>query len=286
MAISAATRRRDAYLAGRFWIEEMARQDRRLEAVPLPLDALRQAKGLGLRVKVLPDGTHAALVDRTIYLAENQSSRRARFSVAHEVAHVVLGHSVLGPGVGRDFMVEAEADACAAGWLVPHAHLVAELQSLGIKGQMSVDEWVEAEWRDGIVDRLVRTYDASHATVATALHDAGLVRGHDPWQRPGEGDMPAIVGAVLEARRRRRDALSRDRRRRRDAVLWHAAREGLVGGADVEALADVEAAEREEALARLRVLDADPSSVRYLPLVDLWHLVAELERGRARYLSR
>lgn len=286
--LDAAARRRDAYLAGRAWIEAVAEDVPALRSVPVSITAMRQAKGLGFAVARLPAGTQAVLAGRTIYLSTSQGAVRARFSVAHEVAH-----SVLGTGHGDDPLAEDEADACAAALLVPHGHLVARVREMGLPAPMTADEWAEADWHERVVARLARLYYVSYPALALSLLDAGLVLGEAPWERPGGSLSPRIVRALLDTRRRLRalDGPKADARRR--AALWHARLQGLEpalaeldGRHDpVGALERLERAGREEASSCLRLLDVDPMPFRYLPLPRLWDLVAAAEWVARRPLA-
>jgi len=122
-----------------------------LPEAPLPVDPIRIAQSLGIRVyeDKLPDGVSAAIVNNpgsgaTIVLSRDDATNRKRFSCAHEIGHFVRHTNELDP-IGYSYVdfrnqeastgdkeEEVYANTFAASLLMP-APLIQKLKSEGLK---------------------------------------------------------------------------------------------------------------------------------------------------------
>jgi hypothetical protein len=94
---------------------------------PVPVEEIARKLGFHVRVEDLPRGVDARLRvsggSRTIELASGQANVRHRFSIAHELGHVSLGHRH-----GETEVAEQEANAFAGALLVPRAWLKRDVE--------------------------------------------------------------------------------------------------------------------------------------------------------------
>lgn len=98
---------------------------------------------------------------RQIYLHPHQSQAQRRSTLAHELAHIELGHLL-----GCTPHEEREASALAAGWLVPLDRLVDAARWARSVEELADELWVDV---DTVLTRL--------STLAeTEQHEVGRVR--------------------------------------------------------------------------------------------------------------
>ena len=142
--------------------------------------------------------TQGVLVGDLILLSPRVGARKARFTVAHEI-----GHYILGTDSGSQ-EAELQADAIAAALLMPHPHVAPWMHArMGRRPEaLTPAGWAMRERKDKIITALVRECDVSYATCLQTLADMGLVRGVEPWGCPGE----AYSAYHLALRRMGRDA--------------------------------------------------------------------------------
>lgn len=101
-------------------------------SIPVPVEEI--AEWLGFRVVLLttvPDDFSGlvSLEDRLIGVNRNHHTHRRRFSIGHEIAHVLLGHPAEGISFRREVrMYDLEADLCASELLIPDKILLPVLQ--------------------------------------------------------------------------------------------------------------------------------------------------------------
>lgn len=163
-------------MASREWMglrpEVVSTIARHQNDAPVKLSAL--AKDLGLKVmsSELPSGisgeigpNRAGDSDYVIRVNANDSSRRQRFTVAHEIAHFLLHRHLIGNGISDDVLyrsglsnsIEAQANRLAADILMP---------------QPLVDEWLQRATKlpvDDIVGYLSDTFKVSEAAMKIRL---------------------------------------------------------------------------------------------------------------------
>ncbi|MBV8371099.1 MAG: ImmA/IrrE family metallo-endopeptidase [Candidatus Eremiobacteraeota bacterium] len=104
-----------------------------------------------------------------IILSSNDVPNARRFSLTHELVHLLLHQSGLcSPLCGRDqLQLERECDVVASESLLPTAALVAEAMER------------RNEQPQRIVDRIVSRYGMSYSAAALRLHDAGFIGDRD-----------------------------------------------------------------------------------------------------------
>jgi len=126
--------------------------ERHQASVPIKLSAL--ARDLGLRVvaSTLPSGISGeirpVLDGYQISVNRHDSTRRQRFTVAHEISHFLLHRDQIGDGITDDVLYrsslsdsrEAEANRLAADIILPREALAARLAETPLAG----DELVAA----------------------------------------------------------------------------------------------------------------------------------------------
>jgi len=101
-------------------------------SIPVPVEEI--AEWLGFRVVLLttvPDDFSGlvSLEDHLIGVNRNHHKHRRRFSIGHEIAHVLLGHPAVGISFRREIrMYDREADLCASELLIPGAILLPVIQ--------------------------------------------------------------------------------------------------------------------------------------------------------------
>ncbi len=144
--------------------------------------------GLGIHFSGLLDGNK-------IYVSDNDSVHRVRYTIAHELAHYLLG-STLHNGLSFRGLhttehqdVEAEADGFASGLLLDQPRLRDLLAGMipDLCG-LSVEGWADMECEHRVISRITTTCNVSYPMVLQALADAGLVEGIMPW-----GDCPGVA---------------------------------------------------------------------------------------------
>lgn len=137
----------------------------------LPVKLSSLAKQLGLRVvaSTLPPGISGEIRPSsngfTIAVNRHDSSRRQRFTVAHEIAHFLLHRDQIGSGISDDVLYrsslsdwrEAEANRLAAEILLPRAKLESRMVALG-----NVD-------RAQLVSSLAAEFDVSEVAMKIRL---------------------------------------------------------------------------------------------------------------------
>lgn len=123
---------------------------------PVPVDRLAQRLQIEVIVASLPAGVDARLLIqggfKVLELASGQARVRHRFSVAHELGHLCLGHLH-----GESDVAEAEANIFAGALLVPRAWLKDRVEQFS-----SVVE-------------LTRVFDVSRVVLFIALKEARLL---------------------------------------------------------------------------------------------------------------
>lgn len=143
----------------------------------IPVNPVSIANAMGVQVFKMPmedgasgfvetnDGTH------TITVNQNDVRVRQRFTIAHEIGHIALGHTCDGTKVLRDtaaaFMSgnkdpkEVDANSFAAQLLMP---------------ERLVRTWFDRMIRTDITEA-ARMFDVSEAAIYYRLVNLGLVRG-------------------------------------------------------------------------------------------------------------
>lgn len=164
--------------------------DSNLVKLPRPIIAIAASCGLRYNPTL---GTPIAEVDGILYgnrilCSHHTSALRTRFTVAHELAHYLIGSTapdllaMYGLRDPAHQQSEAQADGYAAGLLIDHLSLRATLEPMVPHlTPMTPAEWVEMETAYKTVSCLVKTYKVSYAVTLQALADAGLVQGIRPW---------------------------------------------------------------------------------------------------------
>jgi Zn-dependent peptidase ImmA (M78 family) len=107
-------------------------KERQRVSIPVPVDEI--AEWLGFRIVLLttvPDDFSGlvSLEDRLIGVNRNHHNHRRRFSIAHEIAHVLLGHPAEGISFRKEIrLYDQEADICASELLIPGTILLPVLE--------------------------------------------------------------------------------------------------------------------------------------------------------------
>jgi Zn-dependent peptidase ImmA (M78 family) len=141
-----------------------------LEA-PIKLSALARALGIKVLASTLPAGISGEVRPSTtgsgfvIKINRHDSSRRQRFTVAHELAHFLLHHDEIGRGLSDDALYrsglsdarEAEANRLAADILMPRSLLDEDRQALA---NLPIEE---------VVERLADKFEVSEAALRIRL---------------------------------------------------------------------------------------------------------------------
>lgn len=118
---------------------EKSEIERHLQSAPVKLSALASALGLRVIATDLPNGISGEIrpdiePDKyVIRVNKKDSSRRQRFTVAHEIGHYLLHREAIGNGITDDVLYrstlsdarEAQANRIAADLLMPD-HLVSD----------------------------------------------------------------------------------------------------------------------------------------------------------------
>lgn len=101
-------------------------------SIPVPVYEI--AEWLGFRIVLLttvPDDFSGlvSLEDRLIGVNRNHHEHRRRFSIAHEIGHVLLGHPAEGISFRKEIrQYDREADLCASELLIPEKILLPVLE--------------------------------------------------------------------------------------------------------------------------------------------------------------
>ncbi len=101
-------------------------------SIPVPVHEI--AEWLGFRIILLstvPDDFSGlvSLEDRLIGVNRNHHEHRRRFSIAHEIGHVLLGHPAEGISFRKEIrQYDEEADLCASELLIPERILLPVLE--------------------------------------------------------------------------------------------------------------------------------------------------------------
>ncbi|MFJ7352959.1 ImmA/IrrE family metallo-endopeptidase [Phyllobacterium sp. 22229] len=146
--------------------------ERLQDAAPIRLSTIANALGLKVIATVLPNGISGEIrpdPDQQgkfiIRVNKNDSSRRQRFTVAHEIGHYLLHQDEIGDGITDDVLYrstlsdrrEAQANRMAADLLMP---------------QTLIDEWLERAKSlkvDNIVGFLADKFNVSEAAMKIRL---------------------------------------------------------------------------------------------------------------------
>lgn len=99
--------------------------------VPIPLERISLFLGLEIVVRNVPHPTgtvSGALIGNTIFVAENESSVRRRFSVAHEIGHKIISERTKKLYFGSKTKLESIMDRFAGALLVPRSLLQKEIE--------------------------------------------------------------------------------------------------------------------------------------------------------------
>jgi hypothetical protein len=141
-------------------------------AAPVKLSALASALGVKLRASTLPLGISGEIRPDAdsesgfaVRVNRHDSSRRQRFTIAHELSHFLLHKDQIGDGITDDVLYrseisdarEAEANRLAAEILMPRA---------------LVSEWVDRARALGVADiplYLAEQFDVSEAAMKIRL---------------------------------------------------------------------------------------------------------------------
>jgi Zn-dependent peptidase ImmA (M78 family) len=153
---------------------------------PIPLDRIAAAEGLPIIESSFPSDVSGALIRNggVSGIAVNcaQSPNRQRFTIAHELAHHLLGHKGEQDHIDWKFTVlrrdgksseatdgdEIEANAFAAQLLMPKHMIVADLRNeVGLNG--------EVELTDERLIALARRYRVSTIAMNYRLINLGLI---------------------------------------------------------------------------------------------------------------
>ena len=141
-----------------------------LEA-PIKLSALARALGVSVMASTLPAGISGEIrpanggIGFAIRINRHDSPRRQRFTVAHELAHLLLHRTQIGHGISDDALYrsglsdarEAEANRLAADILMPWKLVEEERQSLA------------GAPTEELVERLADKFDVSEAALRIRL---------------------------------------------------------------------------------------------------------------------
>jgi len=135
-------------------------QEQQRVSIPVPAEEI--AEWLGFRVVLLttvPDDFSGlvSLEDHLIGVNRNHHKHRCRFSIGHEIAHVLLGHPAEGISFRREIrLYDQEADLCASELLIPEAILVPALQRTGNIRVLASAFLVSPEAMERRLQRMVR----------------------------------------------------------------------------------------------------------------------------------
>lgn len=127
-----------------------------VKEAPVQVEEIARKLGYEVKIEGLPRGVDARLRvsggRQIIELASGQAPVRRRFSIAHELGHITLGHRH-----GETDVAEQEANAFAGALLVPRAWLKRDIETYS-----SVPE-------------LARRYDVSRDVIFIGAQGAGLL---------------------------------------------------------------------------------------------------------------
>lgn len=107
-------------------------KEHQMASIPVPVHDI--AEWLGFQIILLttvPDDFSGlvSLEDRLIGVNRNHHEHRRRFSIAHEIAHVLLGHPAEGISFRKEIrLYDLEADLCASELLMPEGILLPVLE--------------------------------------------------------------------------------------------------------------------------------------------------------------
>jgi len=124
--------------------EERQKIIRRQESLPVRLSDLARDLGVRLVASTLPAGVSGEIRPNdmggyVISINRHDSSRRQRFTVAHEIAHYLLHRDQIGKGITDDALYrsslsdsrEAEANRLAAEILMPRSAIATSRARIG-----------------------------------------------------------------------------------------------------------------------------------------------------------
>lgn len=127
-----------------------------VKKAPVPVEEVARKSGYEVKIEDLPRGVDARLRvsggRRVIELASGQAPVRRRFSIAHELGHITLGHRH-----GETEVAEQEANAFAGALLVPRAWLKRDVETYSR------------------VLEFARRYEVSRDVILIAARGAGLL---------------------------------------------------------------------------------------------------------------
>jgi hypothetical protein len=182
-------RRLEAYLLATDLVASLAVERPGLERIPRPVVEIADALGLTYDPTVLwrTAETQGVLIGSRILCSGGLSVPQTRFCIAHEIGHHFLGTTQhVSELTARDEEAEGEADAFAAGLLMPHKEVGATLRSLLQSADpRPVVDWAREEDRIRVITRVANGYRVGHHVVLQTLVDMGLVTDFPPWQTPG-----------------------------------------------------------------------------------------------------
>ena len=148
--------------------------ERHLQSVPVKLSSLATALGLKVLSTPLPSGISGEIRPDTepgkfvIRVNKNDSARRQRFTVAHEIGHYLLHREAIGNGITDDVLYrstlsdarEAQANRLAADLLMP---------------DQLVSDWLEKAKTLGVDDKVGFLADKFNVSEAAMKIRLGLV---------------------------------------------------------------------------------------------------------------
>lgn len=175
-----AALRREAYALGQDFRTILPLE---LQRLPTPIVAIARARGFRITWAdwMAPSIDGAMWGDEMLIRPDRQPARR-RWTIAHEMGHDALGHTVA-PARVRSRKDEWAADAYAAGVLLPAAAVTACLG--GQMPRQTVAAWAAAERTDHVLSLLVCTFGCSYQACWQMLVDLGGVEGELSWGVPG-----------------------------------------------------------------------------------------------------
>jgi len=187
--------RRDAHLAAINFRKALVDIDRSFAWTPCPVYDIVRYRGFTVEDTHLILRTAGMTCDTTIFVDHDAGPIRTRFTVAHELGHIVMHKSEPPKDAARLLRGEYEANAFASATLMPPE----DVEQMLSREQTSqpVEYWAHEEHSHHLITRLRRRFQTSTDTTLQVLVDMGLVEGYTPWE------------SFFEAHRPYKDALSR-----------------------------------------------------------------------------
>jgi hypothetical protein len=181
--------RQEAYGASVEFMRQVTRRRPDVTMIPRPVVVIARTVGLHYDpAAVWRQGpTQSVLLGTHILCGGHLSPIHVRFCIAHEIGHYVLGTTWPLTDFPRrpDPRAEKEADAFAAGLLMPHGTVRQTLRARGISLRpVPLSRWAHREYTRRVISGLAAQYKVGHHVALQSLVDMGLVSDIEPWHSP------------------------------------------------------------------------------------------------------